>query len=630
MEDVLDLNELFFPFENVRGIQDTFIKDVYSSISQKKHMVVHAPTGLGKTVSVLSPAIKTAIEKKLNVFFLTSRHTQHIIAVDTLRAIVDKYKLDDFLVIDLIGRKSMCLVSGVDNLTSGEFSEYCKNQKEEGKCEFYNTTVSSNKLTLIARKVLEELKDMGPIHSEEFIKKCENEKLCPYEMAMRFAKNVKVIVGDYNYIFNSDIRETFMTKTEKYLSDSIIIVDEGHNLPDRMRDLLTSELSNLTLKWAIKEAKKTGNEDVIRYFVALHDFLLDLTANLKPGEEKLVSKEQITGCLKDLGSYFEITKELSIIGEDLRELQKKSFIGSVSDFLKSWILQDEGYARIITKKYSKFGEHIILSYKCLDPSISTKDVILESYSTVIMSGTLNPTYMYKDLLGFPKDTIEKVYGSPFEKKNRLNLVIPKTTTKFTARSEDMFKSIAKIVSDVCNTVPGNSAVFFPSYFLRDKVNQYFESMCRKTTFLEMAEFRTEEKQDMLTRFKDYSKTGAVLLAVSSGNFSEGIDLPGDYLKCVVVVGLPLNKPDLETESLIKYYDTKFNKGWDYGYIFPAMNKCLQSAGRCIRSETDRGVIVFLDERFIWQNYMKCFPKDWDIKIDENYLAPITHFFSNQE
>jgi DNA excision repair protein ERCC-2 len=106
-------------------------------------------------------------------------------------------------------------------------------------------------------------------------------------------------------------------------------------------------------------------------------------------------------------------------------------------------------------------------------------------------------------------------------------------------------------------------------------------------------------------------------------------LPGDYLKCVVIVGLPLQKPDLETQALIKYYDDKFKKGWDYGYLLPAFNKALQSAGRCIRTETDKGVIVFIDERYAWTNYFRCFPANWDIKITLLFDRLIEEFFKNK-
>ncbi len=198
------------------------------------------------------------------------------------------------------------------------------------------------------------------------------------------------------------------------------------------------------------------------------------------------------------------------------------------------------------------------------------------------------------------------------------------------RGEEQFGRMAEICSDIANDVPGNSAIFFPSYQLRDMVYKYFFSRCKKTSLLEAPGMSKMEKTDMLERFKQYSKTGAVLLGAISGNFSEGIDLPGDLLKCVIVVGLPLQQPDLETKELIAYYEKKFKHGWDYGYVMPAFNKSLQSTGRCIRTETDKGCIVYLDERYAWPMYKRCFPKDTKCYITNQYKPLVRAFFELED
>jgi DNA excision repair protein ERCC-2 len=241
----------------------------------------------------------------------------------------------------------------------------------------------------------------------------------------------------------------------------------------------------------------------------------------------------------------------------------------------------------------------------------------------MMSGTLSPADMYADLLGFSADTIKQEFPSPFPEQNRLALIVPKTTTKFTQRSDAQFKAISSICSEITNSIPGNSAVYFPSYYLRDEVAKSFEPASEKTIFYEQPKLTKQEKQDLLSRFSKNKK--AVLLGVAACSFGEGIDLPG-VLKCVIVVGLPLDRPDLETKELIKYYDQKFAKGWDYGYVMPALTKTMQNAGRCIRSDKDKGVIVFLDQRYTWPSYFKCFPADWKIKISLDYMNKINDFF----
>ena len=315
-----------------------------------------------------------------------------------------------------------------------------------------------------------------------------------------------------------------------------------------------------------------------------------------------------------------------VFADEVIEEKKKSFALTVASFLEHWKGQDYGFTRILTKGFTDDGKPVMtLKYKCLDPSLITKDIIENSYMVVGMSGTLTPLGMYKDLLGF--DNVELLeYDNPFPKKNQLHLIVPGITTKFSVRSEEMYKKIALKTACLVNAVPGNSIVFFPSYKLRDEINTFFEKWCKKTTFLEQREMKKQERDELLEKFKGYKDQGAVLLAVSNGSFGEGIDLIGDYLKAVFIVGIPLNRPDLETKELIAYYEKRFRKGWDYGYIYPAIITTIQNAGRCIRSENDRGVMVFLDERYKWDNYFKCFPKDKHFMITKTPVAMINEFF----
>ena len=250
----------------------------------------------------------------------------------------------------------------------------------------------------------------------------------------------------------------------------------------------------------------------------------------------------------------------------------------------------------------------------------------DSYSTILMSGTLTPTAMYRELMGIEAE--ELTLKSPFPEENRLNIIIPKTSTKYEARSPEQYKAIADVLCDASKVIPGCIAVYFPSYYLLNEVAAFFETKTTKSVFIEQPDMTQAEKQEFLERFKTYKSTGAVLLAVTSGNFAEGIDMPG-VLKGVIIVGLPLQRPDLETKSLIEYYDKKFGKGWDYGYLFPAFTKTIQAAGRCIRSEKDKGVIIFLDERYSWNNYYRCFPMSWRLRISLLYPALINTFFAQE-
>lgn len=613
----------FFPHETIRPIQKELIESVNKAFINKSHLIAHAPTGLGKTAATLAPALKYAIDNDLKVFFLTSRHTQHEIAIETAKKISKKTKITT---LSIIGKKWMCSQPGVHNLPSLDFSEYCKSLREKNQCPYHNKTKDKNKYTIEAKKLLEDLITIGPIPAEKIVEYAK--ELCPYEIALMLAKQAKLIISDYYYIFNESIRNRFFEKAEIDLKKCIIIIDEGHNLPSRLRELQTKRLTLFSLERAQSESKKYHLDLPINHVQKkLLELNNEIETSLNPSTSNFSKNERFVDI-----NEFKLKNEEQIIdaleegAKEVREHQKSSYIGSIADFILKWDKGGDEYARIINYEY-KHKKNIILSKICLDPSIISKEVIEKSHTTILMSGTLNPTSMYKDILGFPDDTIEEEFGSPFPEKNKLSIIIPKTTTKFTQRSDQMFKNIAEICAKVCNEIPGNSAIFFPSYFIRDSVFQFFSTICKKTIFNEAQGMTKEEKQEMLDKFKTYKKVGAVLLGVASGSFGEGVDMPGDLLKGVIIVGLPLEKPNLETKKLIDYYQIKFNQGWNYGYIMPALTKTLQNAGRCIRTEKDRGVLIFLDQRYTWPNYFKCFPNEWNLKISLDYIEKINEFFN---
>ena len=615
----------FFPHKNIRPIQKEFMNDVGNALLDRRNLIVHAPTGLGKTAAALAPTIKFAIENNKVVFFLTSRHTQHKIAVETMK-LIKKEKNVEFNVVDFIGKKSMCLVPGVESLSQGEFMEYCRTvTRKDYTCKYYvNTRTTTGKTTFKAEAAVDNAKNLD---IDELIKFSKKQNFCPYELSLILSEKAKVVVCDYYYIFNKDIRSMILGKLNKELSDVIIVVDEAHNLPFRIRDLMTSKTSKNIILRAVKEADKYEFNDLSAKLNEIGELLEKLSENLKINDEILLDKnvfiESINSIVNGLDFFL---NELESASDLVREEQKMSFIGSFHMFLSNWLGDDDGFTRILSKKEGLTEPAINLSYRCLDPGIVSKEIIRDSYSTILMSGTLVPTEMYKDLLDVYSPVI-RVYESPFPKKNKLNLIVPETTTKFTYRNEAQFSKIAEICAVITNNVPGNSAIFFPSYALRDKVNMYFRTDSIKSQITEESGMSKEDKQEVLQKLFAYKDSGIVLLGASSGSFGEGVDFPGDLLKCVIVVGLPLNSPDLETKETINYFDRKFGKGWNYGYIFPAFNKVLQNAGRCIRSETDKGVIVFLDERYSWPQYFSCFPDDTQIKITKNYENEILSFFN---
>ena len=640
-------SEFFFPYSKVRPVQEDMIISVNEAINNGKKILVHAPTGIGKTVAVLGPALKKAIDSNKTIMMLTARHTQHDLAIQTLRDIKKKYKLD-FNAVDIIGKKWMCAVDIVERLSSSEFSEFCKARKEDNLCEFYTNTYSKKELTAKAKKFIAGLEKTEIRTSEELVKEAKEYRLCPYEIALAMSKKAKAIVADYFYLFNKDIFAKFSSKSGKEMEDLIVIVDEGHNLADRVRDLLSVNLSTYILQRAFNEAKENGYSEIMPFLTNLKNYLVEIFGN--HGKEALIKKEDFIQAVSELNegieyeefgkektkdavstidSYNNMKEELETIGFEILKDKKRSFILSISVFLAKWLGQDEGYVRIISSRFGKHEVIYTLSYQCLDPSLITKEVIDAVNSMVIMSGTLVPLDFYKDILGLDKGAEAYSYGSPFPDKNRMNIVVPKTSTKFTMRNNKQFAEIGKISAAMANNIKGNVMIFFPSYGLRDSIYPFFEAFSEKEIMLELRGMKKEEKIEFMNEFKKKKDEGAVLLAVASGSFGEGIDLPGDLLHGVIVVGIPLPPPDLLTKELINYYDKRFGLGWDYGYVLPAITKVLQNAGRCIRSETDKGVIAFLDERYAWTKYMRCFPADWKVKLDTNPVKDIVEFFKNE-
>ncbi len=614
------IKELLFPYEVVRKTQENLILDIEKTIKEKQRLIADAPTGLGKTISALGPALSHALNKNLVVFFLTNRHTQHKLAVETLKLIQEKYKIK-FNCVDLIGKRWMCS-QDVKDLYANEFREFCKSIVEKNECEFLNRVKEKNKLTVEAKKLIEELREKGAMHNKEVADICREKDFCSYEISLELGKKAKVIIGDYNYIFNPFVQQSIFKKIGKELEETILVVDEAHNLPRRIVEMLSHKLTDNMLKNAVLEARKFGYFELMEPLKEIKDALEELNNFDKTStEERLVKKEEFLEKVRKIKDYEELTNELEIAGDEIRKKKRRSYIGGIANFLEAWLGDDEGFTRIVGEKGGKYGPTIYLSYDCLDPGLITKGIFERIHSAVLMSGTLNPPFMYNDVLCVKG--IEQTYPNPFPIENKLTLIVPETTTKYSLRGEIMFRKIGEKCSEMLQLIPGNCAVFFPSYALRDKIGVFINSSKKK--FWEKSEMNKEEKEDFLEGFKKEKDSGGVLLGVMGGSFGEGVDLPGDLLNAVIVVGVPLAKPDLKTKEIMKYFEEKFDKGWEYGYLYPAMSKCFQSAGRCIRSEEDKGAVIFLDERFAWQTYFCCFPRENTI-VTKDFGKYLEEFF----
>lgn len=636
--------QINFPYEQIRKGQDKFVKAVYKTIHTQKNLLVSAPTGLGKTVSGLAPAIYQAKARGLTVICLTSRQTQANQVIKTI-ADIQKASGEKISYMAFIGKRSMCVHPERDLYPPQDFNDFCKKVKLTGKCGFYKNAKNSDYEQV--RKQVIETSTQAVMSVEGFVdlaasnipqgSKCG---FCPYELAGEKSFQADVIICDYNYMFQSGIRENFLGKIGRNLNECILIVDEAHNLPDRVRNAHSYSLNTQMLNAAKQEMHDFIKDKKYDNYITNLIFTLEDLFNKKKDnkkEEYLITKEEVKkhylsqfGELQGLGDIISKLEEIEAL---VKEQRVVSFVGRVANFLLRWLeLDEKGFLRTIETSIRQQKEVINLKITCIDPSDLAGSVLNKTFSSILMSGTLSPIKMYQDILGIG-NAYSLNLDSPFEKEAQLNLVFSDVTSKYDQRTNDMYERIASYISGSLHSGnDSNAIVFFPSYDLMDKILTKINVFGLNRKILKEQRFMTkEDKEKIVDEFKSksFSTKSKVLFAVTSGSFAEGLDLPNKALEMVIVVGLPLSVPDLYTQAVIRHFEQKFKKGQMYGYIYPAMSKIIQAAGRCIRTEEDKGVVIFLDNRFSWPLYAQAFPKHWHFqKADSNYKLNISNFFED--
>ena len=618
--------KVFFRHDHARLVQQEIIKDAYTAFATSRHLIAHAPTGCGKTDALLSPAISYAIENDMNVFFMTPKISQHKIAVETIKDLKEKHNIKT-LGVDLIGKKHMCVNHSLLEKDSSDFYELCQKKIKNHECPHYILAKGHNPRQRSEAKMrvdhilsqYEGIETSGDLKKlcVEFGKEFKIKTPCPYEVSIQIAEKANFIICDYYHILNPYISSTFLEKIGKNLEDSILILDEAHNAPARLRKAMSVAIDEFSVQKAYEEAKRMKN-DVLAERIALLGEDLRRLDKQRVEDETIAYKEELS-IMKDYILDMEETGLKYLEQTD----RHRSHLLRVARFFYTWEQDNISFFRIMKKT----EKGLRVEFKCLDPSVVTAGPLNEAHSSVLMSATLKPGEMYRDIMGLDYDrTFLKEYGSPFPKRHRLSLLDDTVSTRYERRDNEGYEKIASNISKITNNIPGNSAVFFPSYKVLKEIFSRAKKDIKKKIFVQEAKSSPENIIKMMKEFQKNKKTGGVLFAVSGGSLSEGIDLPGDNLLCVIVVGVPLNEPDIETKALIQYYEFKYGKGWDYGYIFPAMSKAVQAAGRCIRSDDDRGVIVFMDERFGWNKYSKLIPNEYSLMPAKDLEKEVKEFW----
>lgn len=633
-------DKLKLPYK-LRSNQQKIIDTIVKGLTTKNHVVIEAPTGSGKTFTSLASALPFVTKKNYKIIYCVRTNSQQEQVIRELKAFAKAGT--KISVVAIQGRESMCPQQKTDNELAksnwSEKSKICKSLKLQSKmgeagCPYYRKLLRPT-------KNLVETWSSKVYSAEEFTVNAEKEGICPYELNKLLLKEAQVVIVPYVYFFESFIRKYLLGWMNTSIGKVITIVDEAHNLPDWSREAASESLSIESLERASHESEKFG--------LLLGDgtpptFFLDLVGSaLKSLGEFHISENDEEGLLPshivsldsevptfetEMMSLGRMTlyklkqqaSDLSKMGQLIRQslLEKgkrpRSYLGSVGDFLCRWLDSIESHSiRLVGKKPLR------LEKVCLDPRVMT-GFLDETAGAVLMSGTLSPLSMFRDLVGLKPESELERFDSIFPKENKLVRYVSDVSTSYKELNSNpkvWVQLIDKLESIITN-FDGNIALFFPSYkILESALNEITLS---KPIYKEYSGMKQEELMNTVESFK--SDRGSILAGVMGGRLAEGIDYPDTSLEMAIIVGIPYPAPGVRQEALQHYFDVCFHgKGWEYAVEFPALRKILQAAGRVIRSENDRGAIVITDGRA--GKFADNIP---DLELSNDIVTDVENFF----
>lgn len=571
---------LTFPFSKYRGGQREMAVATYQTILQKTRLFVEAPTGIGKTMSVLFPGVKAIGAKELDkIFYLTARSTTKDAAKKALYHLTDR------------GLKTKAII-----IQSKEKS--CINDKV--KCNPEACSFAKGHFDRV-NEAIEDILEQEDILDKEILKKyAEKHQVCPFEYELDLSLYCDVIICDYNYVFDPSVylRRFFDNSVYQHL----FLVDEAHNLIDRGRDMYSAEINISMLQKTAGEFKEKYRP-IYNSIQKISRILEDLSLRCKNGT--YYSKEKIEEPfypMKKLVSDFEpylIREKQSPNYDDALELYF-----SITKFLRISEYYSDGFYSLVSTK----DQEITLKYKCVGTGEIMKDILQRSKATVMFSATLTPMDFYLRLLGGSESSLKLHLGSPFDSKHLLVAQALDVSTRYKDRSSSS-KRVAEYLRIFTETQRGNYIVFFPSYaYMRAIYDAYTEQFATESIVLQEESMSEQDRDRFLELFTE--DTCTVGFCVLGGVFSEGIDLVGDKLIGVAVVSVGLPGLSLESDIIREHFNETLSMGFEYAYMFPGMNKVLQAAGRVIRTAEDRGVVLLIDDRFRQGRYQELMPRHW--------------------
>ncbi|MBQ8822147.1 MAG: ATP-dependent DNA helicase [Lachnospiraceae bacterium] len=630
------IKELEFPFVYREGQKD-LVTYVYQTIYHQRKLFLEAPTGVGKTISTIFPAIK-AMERNMGekIFYLTAKTITRTVADNTFQLLREN------------GLKFKSIV-----LTAKEKICFC----EKPECNPDACPYAKGHFDRVNDAMYDMLTTEENFSRENIERYARKHQVCPFEFALDMSLYSDGIIGDYNYLFDPHVYlKRFFAESKK--GNYLFLVDEAHNLLERGREMYSAALVKeefMQLRRHLKEGleKEKGRKNVLYgegYASKMEKQLgkcnKQLLALKRECESYRVVEEIDAFVLPliRLGSIIESYLEENDEGNQEIKEEILDLYFKVSHFLEMYEILDEKYI-----KYTQLREDgcFMLKLFCVDPSNNLKACMKKGRSTILFSATLLPIQYYKALLGGEPEDYEVYAKSVFDEEKRLLLIAGDVTSKYTRRTNEEFYKIARYIDEIVRTRQGNYMVFCPSYaFMQEIYECYMENFGNdeKECIVQTDSMNEEEREAFLARFsgnedldlenhifmdidEDDEKT-LIGFCLLGGIFGEGIDLKKDSLIGAVIIGTGLPQVCFERELLKEYFDAQGNLGFDYSYRYPGMNKVLQAAGRVIRTAEDVGVIALLDERFLQGAYQKLFPREWRNYsiIRGNYVRDVINEF----
>lgn len=584
----MSIKKLIFPFPAYRQGQRHFAGAVYKSVSEGVNLFAQAPTGIGKTMSTIFPVIKAMGEGRARMFFyLTAKTVTRLAAEEAISLLL-----------------SQGLQLHVTSITAKEKACF----REEGLCTKEYCPFADGYYDRINEALIDLLGQETLMTSEIIAAYARKHSVCPFELSLDAAYACDAVICDYNYVYDPKINLKRMAELAK--KETVLLVDEAHNLVDRGREMFSASLRkapflglqrqfkgiNQRLSAAAKQVnglfitlRKSCNEEGQGRWSAFPVELPTLLENFAwEAEQELVSP-----------SLFMSTQDT-----DEDEVRLLDTYYAVQDMLRTFKTYDERY---IT--YAEIQRNdVYLKLFNLDPSYLLKQMAKGYRSQILFSATLSPLSYYRDMIGAGEEDYSLTVPSPFNKDQWSVSVLP-ISTRYHDRQQSL-TPLAEAIMDMVS-VKGNYLVFFPSYlYLQDVYGTFIEAYPGVATLVQGVGMKESEREAFLAAFRSGNERTLLGFAVLGGIFSEGVDLPGDRLNGVMVVGVGLPQLGLERNLLRQYFSSQGRNGFDYAYVYPGMSKVLQAGGRLIRSEQDSGVIVLADDRFLQSPYHALLPEEW--------------------